>query len=114
MKAILAMLGLKDTVEVGTDEADSKASSFILTGDLLQMSAQKKLLEQYLQDGMRIEVEGGIPVLHGTESQIRDAVSQIWHQRADGWWSYKQYFVSLWEVCTEREFGNALTAASED
>ena len=73
--------------------------SYLLDGDLNQMSIQK---EKLLEKGLPVSQIDVYPAFDSKIDYLR-ALKMIWNDKIEGWWNYKNELVKN-EICTNEQF----------
>ena len=76
--------------------------TFYLDGDLLQMSNQRRFLNER---DIQTRQNNVYPCLR--QQDVVMSLSMIWSQKCDGWWHYREKYVQ-YGICTEEQFYNYL------
>lgn len=76
--------------------------TFFLSGDLCQMSNQRRFLNE---NGIETKQNNVYPCL--MQKDISKALTLIWTLKCDGWWHYRDNYI-LYGICTEEDFNNRL------
>lgn len=78
--------------------------SYYFKGDLLQMSAQRQLLNNY---GYKIIMNNVYPTVE-TKQEFEKAVKLIFTMKCEGWWHYKDTLIEM-GICTPYEYWKSLS-----
>lgn len=91
-----------DLLKSASDDERNETHSFLLSGDLCQMSAQRNFLQSR---GFNVKQNNVYPSLK--ESDVENALKLIWEQRVEGWWHYEERYKKH-GICTKEEFWDRL------
>jgi hypothetical protein len=97
---IMADAGIFNLLEAAVGKRCDEGFIYTVSGDLSQMSAQKRFLES---QGVVLGQVDVYPALR-TEKDFLAAVRLIWENRIDGWWHYEKEIVENLKLCSKEDF----------
>ena len=92
------MDGIIDIFRSGVNDETNVDYTFYLTGDLCQMSAQKRFL---IDRGISVQQNNVYPCVR--ECDKKKALQMIWDSKCEGYHHYDKEYVEL-GICTKDEF----------
>jgi hypothetical protein len=95
--------GVASLIGSAVSGARSEDHTFLLNGDLRQMSEQGAFLRNR---GFSVEQNDVYPSLR--EEDVTPALRILWNEKVEGWWQYRTALVQR-KICTEAQWKKALS-----